>query len=66
MMDVETQPAEVVDPGCDHSPVAIEFRMVYAKTGEGKDMPYKSIASRFACWKCAKLLPIDLKFLVLD
>lgn len=63
---VKVNSAEIVGTQCDHSPVAVEFRAIHGKGPDGQWLALKLVASRFACWKCATLLPIDLKFLVLD
>ena len=62
---VKVEESVVVETGCDHSPVAIEFRFEYGVNQKGEQWPYKAFASRFACWKCKKLLPLDLKHLVI-
>ena len=62
---VKVESAEVVDTGCDHAPIAIEFRVEHRIGPDGKWYPARAYAQSFACWKCGKALPLDFKHLVL-
>lgn len=62
---VPVQSVEVAGTVCCHAPVAVEFLALHGKADDGTIQVFKMIASKFACWKCEKLLPIDLKHLVL-
>ena len=59
------QEATIEPPTCDHAPVCVEWHAMHGTDDYGHPQVYKLVAGRFACWKCAKILPIDLKFLVL-
>ena len=63
---VRVEDTTIVEPECQHAPLPIEFQIVYGTHPVTGDMlPSKVVASKFACHKCNRLLPIDLKHLAL-
>ena len=63
---VKVEEGIIDQPQCAHHAVVIEFEALYGLNEKNEWWPRKWIASKWACTKCNKLIPIDFKHLCLN